>query len=266
MPFNNVPMSNLAEALTQLVWSKDHHHIDAPAAWSQGRTLYGGMTAALCYQAAVRQFPVASPLLSAQFLFAGPASGELALRAEILREGRSSTILAVDCLSEAGLAARASFAFGAARESLIQRPAAARPVPAPAPEDCPIFIERTGGFHDNFELSLAEGSPLCSGGPSDFAVWTRFRDPLDVGSASGLLALADTLPPAAMASFPSPAPISTFTWSLDFAAIPDQLDGWYLLRASSEQSLGGYSIQNMEVADRSGAPLAFARQMIAIFI
>lgn len=37
--------------LDDLRASSDGYVIEAPAAWSQGRTLYGGMTAALCLEA-----------------------------------------------------------------------------------------------------------------------------------------------------------------------------------------------------------------------
>ena len=52
--------------------------LDAPPSWSQGRTLYGGMTAALAWAAAGRAFPDLPPLRSVQAAFVGPAAGRLA--------------------------------------------------------------------------------------------------------------------------------------------------------------------------------------------
>ena len=53
--------------------------LDAPPSWSQGRTLYGGMTAALCWAAVGRSVPGLPPVRSAQFTFdraeaVGPAA------------------------------------------------------------------------------------------------------------------------------------------------------------------------------------------------
>ncbi|MGD9799873.1 MAG: acyl-CoA thioesterase domain-containing protein, partial [Parvularculaceae bacterium] len=45
--------------------------------WLQGRTVYGGMTAALCLEAAQRAVPGLPPLRSAQVSFIGPAEGDL---------------------------------------------------------------------------------------------------------------------------------------------------------------------------------------------
>lgn len=78
---------------------------------------------------------------------------------------------------------------------------------------------------------LAEGSALRRGGPPDFTAWVRFRERQDVDPLTALLALADALPPAAMACFPDAAPISTVTWSIDLLAKIHAVDGWYLLRS-----------------------------------
>lgn len=239
--------------------------VEAPEAWSQGRTVYGGMTAALCFEAARRVAP-AMPLRSAQILFAGPAGGMLTLRPRLLRAGRSSAAMAVECAGEGGQAAMATFAFGSDRESKVDQRAADHAVPPDAPEDCPVFIERTGGFHERFELRLAQGSALMSGGAPDFTVWVRFREPPNVHSTTALLAVADALPPAAMARFPERAPISTVTWSIDLINQPHTMEGWYLLRSASEQTRDGYSTQAMDLWDASGRHLATGRQLVAIFI
>lgn len=259
-------MARLADAFDRLTTEGDRLVIDAPRQWSQGRTLYGGMTAALCHEAVRRLSPVSTPLRSAQFLFAGPAAGSLTFKVDVLRAGRSSTTLAVDCLSEGAPAARATFAFGADRDTIVADPAPTRRLPAQAPEDCPTFLDWTGGFHDNFDLRLAEGSPLFSGGATDFTVWVKFRDAPGANPTSALLALADALPPAAMTRFPSPAPISTISWTIDLTHPPASLDGWHLLRSVGDHTQDGYSMQAMELRDEAGTHLASGRQAVAIFI
>jgi acyl-CoA thioesterase len=243
----------------------EQYSVEAPPSWSQGRTLYGGMTAALCFEAARRVAPE-MPLRSAQVLFAGPASGMLTFLPRLLRAGRSSAAISVSCSSEAGEVALATFAFGNDRESRIDQAAVPRELPPEPPENCPVFIERTGGFHERFELRLAEGSALMSGGAPEFSVWVRFRQPPDVDPTTALLALADALPPAAMAQFPERAPISTIAWSVDLLTQVGAVDGWYLLRSGSEQTLTGYSTQAMDLWDAQGQHLAIGRQSVAIFI
>jgi len=258
-------MTSLREIVDGISVGDGELAVEAPLDWSQGRTLYGGMTAALCFEAAKRVAP-AIPLRSAHLLFAGPASGRLQLLPTLLRAGRSSAAVSVGCSAEAGEAAVATFAFGSDRESAIALPASRRSVPARRPEDCPVFVDRMGGFHDRFERRLADGSPLLSGGAPEFTVWARFRERQDVDPVTALLALADALPPAAMACFPDSAPISTITWSIDLLDKIDAVDGWCLLRSASEQTRDGYSTQAMDLWDAPGRHLATGRQLVAIFI
>lgn len=244
--------------------------IEAPAAWAQGRTLYGGITAALAYEAIRRGLGDLGPLRSSQFMFVGPASGRLRFEPKLLRRGRSSAMVGVECLNEEGVAARATFAFGSARESKVTHDLLAMPNVAPA-DACPPFrkgASPTRGFWDNFETRLAAGGRIFDNGADHptFSVWTRF---LDVGGAdpmTALLALADCLPPAAVTQFPGPAPISTITWTVDVLAPPTNIEGWHLLHAASDHSASGYSMQSMMLWDGEGRPLAVGRQAVAIFV
>ncbi len=256
-------MARLADALAAMETDGDALRIDAPPAWSQGRTLYGGLTAALCYRAAFRH--CTSPLRAAQFLFVGPASGHLALTSTLLRAGKSSCLVSAQCHADESLAASAHFAFAGARDSGVDRVAERLDWVFPEPDACEALIGPTGGFHDNFDLRLAAGSPLCSGGKSRFAAWVRYRDPPGTDSMTALLALADALPPAAMASFPAPAPISTVTWNVEIAHEPAAMEGWFLLEAESEQTLGGQSMQAMRLWDEGGELVLAGRQLVAIF-
>lgn len=264
-------MTSLASVLDTLTPDGDVFAIDAPLDWSQGRTLYGGITAALAYEAVRRGQDGLAPLRSAQLAFIGPASGRLRFASTLLRRGRSSTLIAADCVNDDGPVARALFAFGAVRESKVAHNFLPKPdVPPPAAVNS--FRKEGGeaprGFWNNFETRLASGGRLLdkTAERPEFAVWTRF---LDVGGAdrtAALLALADCLPPAAMVLFPQFGPISTMTWTVDIAHVPERLDGWHLLWAASEQSGEGYSLQNMALWSEDGALIATGRQTIAIFV
>ena len=47
---------SLASVIASLGAASDGFTLDAPPSWSQGRTLYGGMSAALAWAAATRAF------------------------------------------------------------------------------------------------------------------------------------------------------------------------------------------------------------------
>lgn len=249
----------------------DAFAIDAPPDWSQGRTLYGGITAALAYEAVRRGHEALAPLRSAQLAFIGPASGRMRFTSSMLRRGRSSTIIAADCINDDGHVARALFAFGATRPSKVAHNFLPMPV-VPARDTIAPFrkegADAPRGFWNNFETRLASGARLfdASAERPAFTVWTRFLDAGGADPTTALLALADCLPPAAMVLFPAPGPISTMTWTVDIAHVPQRFDGWHLLWAESEHSGEGYSLQNMAMWDESGALIATGRQTIAIFV
>ena len=69
-----------------------------------------------------------------------------------------------------------------------------------------------------------------------------------------------------MTLFATRAPISTSTWAIDFANVPDVIDGWYLLRSVGEQAANCYAIQEMTMWDPNGRRLAQGRQSVSIFI
>ncbi len=68
----------------------------------------------------------------------------------------------------------------------------------------------------NFEMRPAGGSLPVSGAESpELLMWVRHLDAQGVDPAVALIALADSLPPAAMTCFTEPAAISSASWMID---------------------------------------------------
>jgi acyl-CoA thioesterase len=248
--------------------SNDSWRVGVSDDWLQGRTAYGGLSAALCLQAAMLQTSDLPPLRSAQLAFVGPATGELTLSPTVLRRGKSAVFVGVDCHGEAGLATRATFCFGAKRPSTLNH--VDLPMPrVPALRDCKPFFRAMPGlnFTQHFDGLLAAGAlPFSREGAPSLTLWLRHKDERARASAVALLALADAPPPAAIVLFAKPAPISTMMWQVD--VLTDDLttdDGWWLVRTSAETLQDGYSGQNMAIWNAAGRPVIAARQTIAVF-
>ena len=77
----------LASILEQICAGDTSHIVQIPPSWHQGRTAYGGLSAALAYQAAKLAEADLPPLQSAQIAFAGPLAGEVTITASTLRRG-----------------------------------------------------------------------------------------------------------------------------------------------------------------------------------
>lgn len=234
--------------------------------WMQGRTAFGGITAALALAATRQARPDLPALRSMQVSFLRPISEDVTFQVTAIREGRSSSFFQVDCLSEDKIGARCTFVFGADRDSAITHDFGDAPQ-VPDVDDLPELVRRSKApsFFSNFEARMADGDPLISGSTRpEVVVWSRLVERDDIDPEIAFVCNADSLPPAAMTTFTQPAPISTITWSLDMARCPVDTD-WTLTRTTSKQAANGYSVQDMEIRARDGRLLASAQQMVALF-
>ena len=237
--------------------------------WMQGRTTYGGLSAALCLEAAQRTHEGLPPLRSAQISFVGPSGGEVSLTSSILRQGRSVTFVNADLIGEKGIATRAVFCFGARRESMFDKMYIDAP-DVPNPEGSKAFFPPEGfapSFTQHYDSRLAKGGrPVTASEEHDHFIWVRHKDQ-GATNLVALLALGDMPPPAMLPMFPTFAPISSMTWQLNFLTDnPQTEDGWWLMQSRAENAGEGYSSQDMIVWNSAGEAVIAGRQSVAIFI
>ena len=263
-------MTTFTELLSAIAIENGVHRLTTPPSWMQGRTLYGGISAALCFEAVKRDFPDLPPLRSAQIAFVGPSGGDITMATRLLRRGKSAAFVASDLSVDGEVGTVGLFCFGSERLSLHRLKAPAAPE-VPSPNDCPTFFppDRYPQFIANFDLRLARGAPPVSGAQhADNIVWARHRDRQAPSTLTKLLALVDAAPPAAISLMSEPAPISTMTWSLDVVSIAEQDgadNGWCLCQSTADTIGDGYSCQSMSVWGANGTPLLLGRQTIAMF-
>jgi len=243
------------------------HRLLVSEDWMQGRTAYGGLTAAFALEAALAAAADPPPLRSAQISFIGPASGALTARAGVLRRGRSALFVGADVSGEKGLAARAVFVFGAARKSAFDL-SFLPPPELPGPTQSEEFLPPGMGpnFAQHYESRLAAGGRPVSGSTAhDHFIWVRHRD-LGARDLTALIALADMPPPAVLPMFTEFAPISSVTWMLNvLTAAPATEDGWWLMESRAENAAEGYSSQDMFVWNSRGEAVIAGRQSVALF-
>lgn len=235
----------------------------------QGRTTYGGLTAALSLESAL-ELVEDVPVRSAQIAFVGPVGGDIVISPTILRRGRNSVFVSVDVVGEQGVAARSIFTFGAKRESRLNFTRLEAPV-VPGPETAPKFFlegRPRPQFCKHYNVRLAAGErPVSNAAEADIALWLRHVDEAALYDATSLLAMADAAPPAAMSMFSEPAPLSTMTWMAEFLTDHATTEnGWFLARHTAQTARDGYSSQSMRMWNMSGEPVMVGRQTVAVFI
>lgn len=235
-----------------------------PPVWMQGRTSYGGMSAALALEAARRLADDLPPLRSATIGFVGPLAGDVTVRAKMLRRGRNASWVTAEVEGESGVGLVATFVFMGPVPSELH----INDVPAPAgwvpPEDGrPVPPHAATSFIENFDRRFAlprQSEPL-----PEIAWWVRLKDRTGLDPMVELMLMADALPPGVMPLLRK-GPVSSMTWLVNLlTAAPQTRDGWFLLRAAGNYAENGCSSQDMGVWNADGAPLATGMQSIAIF-
>jgi len=240
-----------------------------PLNWKQGRTAYGGLTAALMLATAQNKFTDLPALRSALINFVGPVTDTPILDAQLERRGRNVTNLSATAKIDGKAVARADFLFGASRASKLN---IKFPAPeAPPPETCQLFTPPAAknivpAFFHNFETRLIGGARPMMGEEGYILTWSRHHDPESRTGISSLLCIADVLPPAAMPLMRSFAPVSSMSWIVNFLTdTPTTSEGWWKIESRLTAAQGGYSSQVMRIWNTDGELVVDGMQSIAIF-
>jgi acyl-CoA thioesterase len=239
--------------------------VTVPENWMQGRTTYGGFSAALALVAAQRLAEDLPPLRSATVNFVGPLAGEVQVRARVLRRGRNATWIDAEVSNEAGIGLTATFVFmGPVEASALHLHNVPMP-PGVIPLDSAVPLpERAGpSFAPNLDRRFALPQPDEK--RPEVCWWERIKDAEGLDPMVSLILLADALPPGVM-PLTGPAPISSMTWLINLLTpLPETEDGWFLLRAAGNYAEKGCSSQDMAIWNARGEAVAVGMQSIALF-
>ena len=240
-------------------------HGTIPDGWLQGRTAYGGLSAAIALHAAMHSDQNLPPLRSAQVAFIGPLSGAVTVTTQRLRRGKNAAFIQADVASEAGLGLRATFVFMNAIESQVDYQTTTVPDFArPGPDDQTFKGLPAVAFTQNFEfVDNRDGPGLL---PAEWLRWTRLQERDRLDPMVELIAVGDCLPPAALRLLGKNAPMSSLTWILNVLDPTfTTTDGWWLLRSNADYARAGSSSQVMGIWNADGQMVAEQMQSVALF-
>lgn len=252
---------------------RDPSSVVVPSTWGQGRAGYGGLVAALVYEAMRAQVPADRPVRSLAITFVGPLQVEKPARyeAEVLREGRAVSQVLGRAVQDDQVVAIVQGSFGASRPSQID--VSGLPAPAmPAPADCqarPFVSGLMPDFVRYLELCWGEGGLPFSNNRSPYlGGWVRFQDLHDqpIGVAE-LLGLVDAWPPAVLPHLDHFARSSSLTWTIEFVQPQPALssEDWCLYRAHIEHARDGYGHVSAGLWSPAGELIAMSRQTVTVF-
>lgn len=236
------------------------------ADWMQGRTLYGGASTLVAYTMATRAFPGLPPLRAGQVAFVAPVGEEIALTAEIIRQGRNVTQVRSEIISDGKIALSAFWLFAEGREANALQPAP-RPDDWPGPpEDHAVVTHQFAPqfIQSNFELRRGQTKGTEAG--ATIRRWARLTEEHDLDPVARLVLMGDVMPPGAMRVMQRKGPISSINWSFNVLDPENRSrDGWYLAENASQHATAGYSSERLRLWDAEGHQVLDGIQCVAVF-
>ncbi|MGO2012911.1 MAG: acyl-CoA thioesterase [Pseudoalteromonas sp.] len=242
-----------------------------PANWCQGRTAFGGLSAALLYQAVRQQVDQSRRLLSISTNFVGPllADTDFTINVEVLREGENSTQVLVKAIQNDQVCVIVQACFGKQRESNISVPVTKKMTLKPVDESHTLPYKEgiMPAFFQHVSLCPEQGSmPFTGAETSHLGGWMKFNHQPAAITEAHIIALTDAWPPTLLQMFKQPAPASSMSWYLEFVQLPTlESKQWLGFEAITHHSQGGYGLEDGAIWSQSGQLIALTRQTVAVF-
>ncbi|MEB0043510.1 MULTISPECIES: thioesterase family protein [unclassified Pseudomonas] len=245
-----------------------------PAEWAQGRACFGGLMAALQFEAMRAKVPADRPVRSLALTFVGPAAPgvPISFEVEVLREGKAVSQVLGRAMQGGQVMTLIQGSFGAPRVSAISVQADPAPTLKSVDEclELPFIPGITPEYLRFMSMRWGLGGLPFSNTPSrEIGGYVRLRgdvknEPL---TETHLLALVDTWPPALLPHLSKPAPGSSLTWTIEFVQPLPKLNthDWCMYRAVIEHARDGYGHTAAALWTPSGELVAISRQTVTVF-
>lgn len=241
--------------------------------WGQGRSAFGGLTAALVLTHIEQQTGLTDrDLRTINIHFCGAVIPDqpCEFTHRVLSEGKSVFQVEGQLLQEGQVKTQIVACFSAQRQSSIQ--VTHKPVFAKKSVSQSLKFSFIKGvvpdFLQYFDLRITEGSlPVSGSKQSKLAGWMRFADPVKPLNDSAMLALIDAWPPAVLPMLDKPAPASSITWNVEFIQPRDplQADDYLLYDCDVVQADFGYAHTEAKIFHPNGQLLALSRQLVGVY-
>ncbi len=260
-------MTPYSALLSRIESSPGQASVTVPEDWLQGRTLFGGLQAAIALRA-MRTLAPDAPLRSLQTTFIGPVpGGRVEARARVLRTGKSTTHVEARIVDGEETLALVVGVFGLSRQSVVNIAAQKPAVDAAHGIEMKYVAGAMPAFTQHFKARWVKGGPPYTGATArDNVIELGLRDAGPVGEYH-VLAMADFIPPIALSFLTERAPAASLSWMLeilvdDVSALAP--DGWRM-DAHVMAGRDGYTHQSLELWGPNGALVALGRQTMVVF-
>jgi acyl-CoA thioesterase len=243
-----------------------------PADWCQGRTAFGGLSAAFMLKSMFNRLSDDRRLLSLSTNFVGPLLSDepFQINTQVLRSGKNATQMLSTLTQGDNVCLIAQGCFAKDRDSSIHVPSADKCTLGPV-QEAHILPYQEGvmpAFFQHVALNAQQGAlPFSGAKSSNLGGWMRLKaQPEHQLNALHLLALADAWPPTLLQMCSAPSPASSMSWYIEFLSDIDlPADAWLGFEAVTHHSAKGYGVEDANIYGPDRQLLALSRQTVAIF-
>lgn len=246
------------------------------AGWGQGRTTFGGLSAALLVHKIEQKHTADDDVFrSLSVNFCGPLLTDqlCEIDTQELRSGKSVSHFQGQITQEQKLVTHLAACFSKNRESKIVVETSTKEL-AEAGEGkrLPYIKGLTPEFTQHIDFAYHSGGfPFTNSKDNHLHGWMRFKDMQGELSNAHLVALIDAWPPATTIKLRGPAPSATVTWALNLVtplaelAEPLTGDSWLWYEADITQAGNGYGHTQAKIYTASGILLAISNQLVVAY-
>ncbi len=263
----------LPEPTVQSDTTSEFSELIIPKDWAQGRTSFGGISAAMVYTAIQNVVNDDTRLLrSFTTNFIGPLTLDepFSIRVNQLRKGKNVSQYTGEIIQGGHVCVFSQACFGLARSSKIKvenTQQHAMPAPNKA-KFIPQIPKVTPKFIKHFDLSIeAGGIPFTGKKNACYEGFMRFsKAPARITDAH-VIAMIDAWPPTLLQMLKWPAPASTISWNVEFIHPHREVSGedWFAYQAHTRQAADGYGHVEATIWDKHNQVVALSRQTVAVF-
>ena len=239
--------------------------------WSQGRAIFGGLVAALVYQAMLKELGDERQVRSLQISFIGPVSVEapLELKTEVLRQGKSVSQIFGRGVQNGQTLVTIVGSFGHGRESMlsVSDPTIRFEENPSLIKSMPFIPGMTPNFTQFFDYKYCTQLPFTASKDKYLKGFVRFTDEnLKLDNAS-LLALVDAWPPAPLAMLKKVAPASSLNWTIDFIKQSPNISMGEFCQYQADiiHAENGYGFTRAKIWNSEGELVAISQQTVTVF-
>lgn len=240
--------------------------------WAQGRTVYGGLSAALLYKACKIAVAPTRVMRSMTTNFVGPLMTDTPffISVEIIREGKNVSQVQARAIQNDKISVVTQVCFGEKRTSKVsvlndekhglEKPTKAKFIPQ-VPKVTPKFLK-------HIDLSIEEGGiPFSGRKKSHYHGWMRYKKPPTEIKDEHIIGIIDAWPPTVLQMLKWPAPASTISWNLEFIHPHREIkpDDWLAYKAVTRQAADGYGHTEATIWDADEEVIAISRQTVGVF-